>query len=703
MSVIIIESPGKKKSIEKYTGSTIIPTYGHMKDLPMKELGVNLENFEGTFQPKNDQQAQSLKYLVNQCKGQDVYIATDGDREGEAIAAMVYSEIKDVCSSCYRPVFGEITKDVVQKSIAEAMPFSEFDWNAYYSFLGRRIGDRLVGYLLSGIVHKLSGWKSQGDKKDFMSVGRVQTIAVKAVVERKIEIDNFVPVPYIDIESIMKIGDSKEFTGKHSGNGFKDLNLAKDILSKISGAESGTVTSVEKKPSNSKPKSPYITSTIQAHASTVLNLSGKQTMFLLQKLYEGFGDGGVITYHRTDSPIISAEYSNILGAFLGDKYPDQYSGVVSYKNKNSQAEAHECIRPVSDPKEYDSVSKKVYAGLESVKAGLGEKGVKLFNMICNRIMASQMDPAVYDRTSIVIDIMENDFKVNGSILTKPGHLILKQEKEEDDTDDKDSVLPNMNEGDTISVVSISGKDKETNPPSEYTEPSLIKKLEKEGIGRPSTYATIVDVLFSKNYATKVKGKKTITPTPKAFSLINVMDEKYQFLVDYKFTALLEADLDLVAEGTLDWRDAMRKLYEQMGSPTPSKRSPTENMLKAARNISSNAPEKFDEEKSSDFEYVSSYLNNNMSKTPGEKQIAFAEKIETRTGIKLTDAARSDYTVLNKWINKNKDQASLNLSDKQKAIVKKHAPEDILAKLSSGELKDKQAVSKWLTSFFKKKK
>lgn len=702
MSVIIIESPGKKKSIEKYTGATVIPTFGHMKDLPKKELGVNLDTFEGTFIPKDARQASFLKNLVNQCRGQDVYIATDADREGEAIAAMVYQEIKNVCKSCYRSVFGEITEKVVQNSIANAIPFSEFDWNAYYSFLGRRIGDRLVGYLLSGIVHNAAGWSAKAkDKKDFMSVGRVQTIAVKAIVERKIEIDNFVPIPYIDIEASFS-KEGKSFVGKHIGNGFKDLALAKTILDSLADTASGVVSSVEKKPAKSKPKPPYITSSIQAHASSVLGLSGKQTMFILQKLYEGFGDGGIITYHRTDSPMISQEYSNLIGSYLSDKYSSEYSGVVSYKSKQSQAEAHECIRPVSSPYEYEEVYKKVYTGLESVKKGLGDKGVKLFKMICLRTLASQLDPAVYDRTSIIINVAEQDFKVTGSILTKQGHLILKQENEEGEADSEDSVLPDMKIGDVINISEITGKNKETSPPSEYTEPSLIKKLEKEGIGRPSTYATIVDVLFTKNYAIKTKGKKTFTPTPKAFSLIAVMDDKYQFLVDFKFTALLEEDLDLVAKGELAWQEAMKKLYLQMGSPVVGSRTPTENMLKAARNISKSASEPFNEELSSDFAYVSSYLTKNMKKTPSEAQLNFAYSIEKRTGITLPNNAKMDYTILNKWINKNKDQVSLNLSEKQVAIVEKYAPDDIVAKLSSDKPADKRAISKWMTTFFKKK-
>lgn len=701
MNVVIIESPGKKKSIEKYTGAIVIPTFGHIKDLPLKELGVNLSSFEGTFLPKDKRQEDHIKYIVNTCKGKDVCIATDADREGEAIAAIVYQEIEKVCNSCTRATFGEITKDVVISSISSAIPFSEFDWNAYYSFLGRRIGDRIVGYLLSGIVHHKSGW-SAGDKKDFMSVGRVQTVAVKLIVARKEEILLFVPIPYIDIEAKCK-KEEKSFVVKHLNNGFKDLLLANNTFDKIKDIKEGVVTKVETKPSKTNPKPPYITSSIQAHSSTALNLSGKQTMFLLQKLYEGFGNGGVITYHRTDSSSISSAYSSVIGEYLQATYPGEYSGPRAYKSKQSQAEAHECIRPVVPPIEFDSTCSQIEVELEKVKAGLGKKGVSLYKMICQRTLASQLDSAEYDRTILELNILDETLKGTGSVLTKSGFLVLKQEEEEGDEAEDGSLLPAVSVGDLIEIESVKKESKETNPPSEYTEPSLIKKLEKEGVGRPSTYATILDTLFSKNYADKVKGKKTITPTKKAFSLISTMDKEYPFLVDLKFTALLETDLDLVASGELPWQEAMAKLYLQMGSPTPQQRAPTENMIKLALKLSETAEEAFDQEKSEDFAYVSSYLSKNINKTPSEAQLNFAYSIESRVGVKLPEVAKSDYSILNKWITTNKDKPSLNLSEKQLALVEKYAPDDIKELIGSENKADKVKIGTWLKSFFNKKK
>lgn len=692
--VVIIESPGKKKSIEKYTGAVVLPTVGHIKDLPLRELGVNLSTFEGTFVPRDERKIKNIRYIKNQCKGQDVYIATDGDREGEAIAAMVYQEIKNVCATCYRVVFGEITKKVVNEEIAKAESFDKFNWNNYYSFLGRRIGDRIVGYLLSGLAHNESGWNKNDDR---MSVGRVQTISIKAIVERHYEIQNFKPTPYW---VLMGRGEynNQDFKIFHTLNNFKEKEQALKSYQSVSEVTNGEITNKEVKDVPNKPKPPYVTSSIQAHSSSVLSLTGKQTMFILQKLFEGFGDGGLITYHRTDSSFMSSDYSLSVGEYLKEKYPNEYSGIRVYKSKNSQAEAHECIRPTDSPSNYSLKADTIYKKMEEVKTGLGKKAKKLYEMICERTLCSQLDDAIYERTNLNIDINGEEFKASGRVLKKSGHTIITLDKEEGEVDEEEKQMPFLNIGDIISVSDFENSEKFTTPPPLYTEPSLIKKLEKEGIGRPSTYASIIDILFNKKYAKKEK--KNIIPIEKSFVLIDYMEKKYPFLIDYKFTAKLEEDLDKVASGEKDWKKVMSDLYIKMGKPMPSKGIVTEKMLNFARSISEKINIPLDEDKIKDSTYIRKFIEENIDNSPNEKQINFAKKLSVENDITLKEDILKDRTKLSKWIDSALKNQVRTLSPKQKEIVLKNAPDSILDIIDSTSKNDIKKVKNWLDKFFK---
>ena len=692
--VIIIESPGKKKSIEKYTGAIVLPTFGHIKDLPLNKIGVDLSTFEGDFLPKDDRAKKNIRFIKNQCKNQDVYIATDGDREGEAIAAMVYQEIKDVCKSSYRVIFGEITKKVVNEEIKKAPLFKEFQWNNYYSFLGRRIGDRIVGYLLSNIAHKESNWNKDDDR---MSVGRVQTISVKAIVEREKEIRNFKPEAYWVISGLGEKNE-KKFRILHSDNNFKNKENAVSVFNKINNSTIGIVSKKEVKDSPSKPKPPYITSSIQAHSSSVLSLSGKQTMAILQKLFEGFGDGGLITYHRTDSSFMSSEYSLSIGEYLKIKYPNEYSGIRIYKSKNSQAEAHECIRPTDEPGKYSEKAEMIYKKMEEYKTGLGKKSKRLYEMICERTLSSQLDDAIYEKTNLEILIENENFKASGRVIKKLGYTIIKLEEEEDDEEQSDITLPSLEIGDNINISDIKNEEKYTNPPLRYTEPSLIKKLEKDGIGRPSTYASIIGILFNKKYAKK--DKKYIVPLQKSFVLVDYMEEKYPFLVNYKFTANLESDLDKVASGEKKWQDVLFELYEKMGKPTPMSRGVSKKMLEFALSISEKQNVEFNMEQKEDVIYVKKFIEDNLDTSPSEKQLNFARKLEEETGQKLTDKASSSKIEIAKWIERAMKKQVRNLSPKQKEIVIKNAPDKIINLLDSSSINDKKNVQDWLNNFFK---
>lgn len=726
--IIVIESPGKVKKIAQYTGAKVIPTIGHFKDLPKKSLGIDLETYNPTFEWTDPAKKRNIYELKKIAKGQDVYIATDADREGEAIGRFIYEEIKKSgAKNIYRALFLEINKTGIEKGLREAVPYTEINYNDYSAFLGRRVLDRLTGFLLSP---KANNTLSTGNETIYYSVGRVQSPGVRILVEREREIQNFTPKKYSVINALCE-KDNIEFKLIHENDRFFEQEKAKEIYNNLVNEKYGTVISKETKPYYKKPGRPFTTASLQQKASSKLHMSPEQTMKAAQKLYEN----GYITYHRTDSEFISEEYLNKIGNFLKQNYKNAYKGPVQYKSKNSQAEAHEGIRPAIDPEQIESSVLKISQEMDN-------KTAKLFELISNRVIESQMKSAIYDRTKIVIEIKGEKFKTTGSILTSEGFLAFSSDEtdEEDNSakkmkEEKETKLPNIKEGDKIKINKIIlDETKKTEPPKRYTEAALVAKLEKAEIGRPSTYATIMSTIKKREYATL--SKKVLIPTNRAEKLISFLEKDSPWLIDYDFTSEMEANLDKVANDGLDWKILAKEIHGRMGyikpltkgprKITPKMKAYAEAVIKKAERydieIDSRVLEEIDfisllfegikEKNVKKWEpivkgepiNISTFLKALTDKAPSEKQLKFAEQLSKQKGIKLEDKDKKDKTLLSKWIDKAMKKKSYgvptSLSEKQKAIITKHAPEKLKKIVDSTNQKDLKELKEFIDNFFK---
>lgn len=542
-AVIVIESPNKVKKVKKYSGYDVVATVGHFKDLPSSSMGVNLETYEPVFevQPKKEGVVKDLK---SKCEGKVVYIATDPDREGYAIGMDVYNLVKNISKKCLRTEMNEITKAGVQQALNNSTPFEQSNFKFYDAFVARRVIDRITGYCLSPEASRDIGEKGY-------SVGRVQSPAVRIIVEREREIDNFTPEPFYNVIANLEF-NGEEFDASSIYRRMKNQEDAQSILDAISGASHAEVVEVEKKKATSKPPAPFTTSTMQIAMSKILNLNPDQAMTVCQKLFEA----GLITYHRTDSTRLSDEFITHLRDYIGSHYPDALPGKpIVHKSKNSQAEAHEAIRP-TEVYDKSSISEKI------AEEGLTELHEKVLTIIWEQTVASQMAPAVYNQTKITFDIAGEEFKANGKVLVDPGYLVIGRNKLS-----KDVELPAMNEGDTPIKVGQEIKKGMTKPPNRYSMASLVEKLEALGIGRPSTYASITKTIQNRGYV-QIQ-KKNLVPTKKGYTIIDHLKEKRDWIIDYEMTRQMEAALDEVENGGVAWASVVYGYHNIMGKIDPS--------------------------------------------------------------------------------------------------------------------------------------
>jgi len=554
-NLVIVESPTKAKTISKFLGPDykIESSFGHIRDLPKSKLGVDVENnFEPqyTIPTKSKKRATELKKMAE--KAEAIYFATDEDREGEAISWHLVNIFKTPEDKIKRIVFHEITKDAIKEALKNPRGI---DLNLVDAQQARRVLDRLVGYKLSPLL-----WKkvSYG-----LSAGRVQSVAVRLIVEREREIQAFKSEEYWSIESVFspqkvkggekpiefesklhqidgKVIDKLEIKNKErSDKILKDLENAKYIISDI-----------EKKQRKIKPLPPFTTSTLQQTANNRLGFSAKQTMMFAQQLYEGIelgneGSVGLITYMRTDSLTLAGKFLDEAKGYIKDKFGNDYTtGKRVYKAKSKMAqEAHEAIRPTSannDP--------------ESVKQYLDDRQFKLYKLIWQRAMASQMAEAVTNNTKV--DIKATDtaytFRSTGSIIKFDGFLKVYP------TGTKENILPELKAKDGLDLISITPEQHFTQPPARYSEATLVKALEEYDIGRPSTYAPTISTIQTRNYVTKED--KRLKPTDMAFLVNDVLVEHFPEIVDYKFTARLEDDLDEIAEGKKKWQPIIHEFW-----------------------------------------------------------------------------------------------------------------------------------------------
>ena len=561
MNVLIVESPSKARSINKYLGSDykVLASVGHVRDLSAKNDAIDTEN---DFQMKwetSERGRKVIKEITDAAKKSDnLYLATDPDREGEAIAWHVEKLLRDNSSlsnlNIHRVTFNEVTKNAVLDSLKEPR---EIDENLVNAYLARRALDFLVGFTLSPVLwRKLPGSKS---------AGRVQSVALKIISERELEIEKFIPQEYWSIQGEFTNSENKTINARlalYEGNKVDKLDIknekeAEKIYGEIKNSKF-TVGTITKKEAKRNPYPAFTTSTMQIESSRKLGLSVNQTMRTAQKLYEGTeikGETtGLITYMRTDSVVMSNDAINQIRNFVTDNYGPNYlpekPRIYKSKAKNAQ-EAHECIRPTN-----------INLTPKDIKQYITNEEFKLYEIIWQRAVSSQMASAILDQ--VAVDIVNEDKKIslraNGSTIKFLGMYKIYQEvKDDDKVEEKELILPVMNEGERLNLKEVNKNQHFTLPPPRYTEASLVKKLEELGIGRPSTYASIIKVLQDRDYV--ILDKKRFNPHDRG-RIVSIFLEKYfNKYVEYDFTADLENQLDEISDGKLDWKEVIRKFWE----------------------------------------------------------------------------------------------------------------------------------------------
>ena len=549
-NLVIVESPAKAKTIGKYLGPDyqVKASMGHLRDLPKSTLGVDVD---GDFTPNYKAikgKEDIIKDLKTAAKGsQTVYLATDPDREGEAISWHLKYLLELPDEKARRVTFNEITKKVVTDSIQHPR---DIDQDLVDAQQARRVLDRIVGYQLSPLL-----WKKI---RRGLSAGRVQSVAMRLVAEREKEITDFVPQEYWTLDASLKNHAGALFTAHYYGKGGKkyepssegDTQAIMDELRELP----FTVSSVKRADKQRSPAPPFTTSTLQQEASRKLNMTPRRTMAIAQQLYEGVditGEGtvGLITYMRTDSLRISAEAQAQAKTVICSRYGECYypASTRAYKTKAGAQDAHEAIRP-SDPA----------LTPEQVKGDLTGEQYRLYRLIWSRFLASQMANAVYDSISVEIGAGDHSFRCSASNLKFAGYTAVYEESRDDDKEEKESPLPELAEGESVTLESFAPAQHFTQPPARYTDATLIRTMEENGIGRPSTYAPTVSTILDREYV--IKEGKYLRITPLGQVVNDLMCQRFPNIVDVKFTARMEKKLDDVESGDVQWKDVIRQFY-----------------------------------------------------------------------------------------------------------------------------------------------
>lgn len=550
-NLIIVESPAKSKTIKKFLGKNyeVVASNGHVRDMPKSQMGIDFDN---DFEPKYITirgKGELLAKLRKEVKKADhVYLATDPDREGEAISWHLCFALKLDPKKTSRITFNEITKNAVRQSLKQSR---QIDMDLVDAQQARRVLDRMVGYSISPLL-----W----DKvKRGLSAGRVQSVALRIIADREAEIDAFIPQEYWSLEGIFQLeGSKKPLFAKYYGNPEKADIRSKEEIDKIMAELKGArykVSSIKKSERNKKPPLPFTTSTLQQEASKQLNFATRKTMQIAQQLYEGVqvkghGTIGLITYLRTDSTRISEEADAACKTFITENYGEENiieKDVVPQNRKNAQ-DAHEAIRPT-------------YVDLTpaQVKESLTRDQFRLYQLVWKRFVASRMHSAKYETTSVKIDGKGHRFTSSGSKLVFPGFMSVYQSAE--DKEEANSVLAKVKEDSKLKMQELKEEQHFTQPPAHYTEASLVKALEELGIGRPSTYAPTISTLISRRYV--AKEQKNLYLSELGDIVNQIMVKAFPSIVDVNFTATMEALLDSVAEGTIEWKTVIRNFYPDL--------------------------------------------------------------------------------------------------------------------------------------------
>ncbi len=547
-SLLIVESPTKAKTIQKYLGSDFLvqSSMGHIIDLPKNELGVDLEH---EFQPKYVTilgKAKVISALKKAAAGiTDIYLAPDPDREGEAIAWHIAQSLGEKDYRFHRVLLLEITPKAIKEALAKPVKLNQPRFEAQQA---RRVLDRLVGYQISPLL-----WQKV---KTGLSAGRVQSVALRLIVDRERLIQAFVPEEYWSMAACLEAKDLPVFAANLLKKDNKNIKPGsagevEGILDALEAAEF-KVAKVEKKPQRRNPSPPFITSSLQMEASRKLRFAPSRTMRLAQRLYEGVdlgdeGPVGLITYMRTDSTRVSAEALEAVRGLIQESYGKDYLPAKpnTYKSPKGAQEAHEAIRPTAATRRP-----------QELKAFLGKEELALYDLIWRRFVASQMTPAVFQLTSVDVAAGPYLFRATASVLQFPGFTTLYQETQEET--EQPAKLPTLKTGEILKLRDFDPQRHFTKPPARYTEASLIKELEVQGIGRPSTYATILSNLQDRLYM--AKEKYGLRPTEMGTVVSDLLVENFPDIMDPKFTARMEDDLDRIAEGKVPWQGVMREFY-----------------------------------------------------------------------------------------------------------------------------------------------
>lgn len=550
--LVIVESPTKAKTIKRFLGRgyTVKSSMGHVRDLPRSQFGVDVEN---DFEPKYITirgKGKTLKEIRDEAKkSTKVLLGTDPDREGEAIAWHLHQALDLDKETPCRIQFNEITKPAIKYAVAhpQAIQYAKVDAQQ-----ARRVLDRLVGYNLSPLL-----WKKV---RKGLSAGRVQSVAVKMILDREREIQDFEPQEYWSLTGLFNNG-KQDFEASLAQKNKKKLTIENEqqmheVIKEIENAVFA-VDGVNKRKRKRKPMAPLVTSTLQQEAYKRYNFTARKTMMIAQQLYEGIdlgdkqGSVGLISYIRTDSTRISDEARAKCGAYISEKFGKEYVPAVPnvYGSPKKAQEAHEAVRPTSPDREP-----------ESLKNVLSRDQYKLYTLIWERFVASQMESAVMNTTLVDISAGDYLFKASGSTVEFPGFLkLFIDRKSKGISEVTETLLPELNKDDVLKVKSLDPKQHFTQPPARYTEGSLVKALEDLGIGRPSTYAPIIETIVSRGYV--VREDKQFYPTELGTVVIDLLEDYFKDILNVEFTANLETKLDKIEAGELKWKDVVREFYQ----------------------------------------------------------------------------------------------------------------------------------------------
>lgn len=551
-NLVIVESPSKAKTIGKYLGPDyrVEACMGHLRDLPKSVIGVDFErDFEPQYQPLENKDGIIDKLRTAAEQADYVYLATDPDREGEAISWHI-KELFDLPDhKAKRVTFNEITKKVVLSSIAQPR---EIDYHLVDAQQARRILDRIVGYRLSPLL-----WKKI---RRGLSAGRVQSVATRLVVDREREIEAFIPREYWTLDAHLRCKDQPgAFTARYYGDSKKrelsSQEQADEIIHQVQGKDF-TISSLKRSEKRRSPTPPFITSTLQQEASRKLNMTPRRTMSIAQQLYEGVdlsseGTVGLITYMRTDSLRLSEEALTAAKDFIISRYGPQFypNTPRRFKKKDGAQDAHEAIRPSN-----------VHLDPEMIKGDLTKDQYRLYKLIWSRFVACQMAEAVYDAVQLDVQCSGHIFRATDQIMKFSGFTAVYEEGKDDDGEDKAGSLPNLRGDELLRAEKLSKEQHFTSPPARYTEATLVKAMEERGVGRPSTYASIVATIQDREYV--IKKEKRLSPTPLGVVVTDLMLERFDDIIDVEFTANMESRLDEVEAGNLQWKEVLRSFYDR---------------------------------------------------------------------------------------------------------------------------------------------